>query len=109
MPCLFLSSRFCLVYPLILALAQSACVLEVDDENIFLSRMPGTWDIDINMSEDLAPETVYSFNVTQLTITRDDSNLESFYGEECDEGDFTLHLTGFAETTNFDDEKSVYG
>ena len=71
--------------------------------------MPGTWDIDKKMSEDLAPSTYQLFNVAQLTITRNDSNLESFYGEECDEGDFTLHLTGFAETTNFDDEKSVYG
>ena len=61
------------------------------------------------MSEDLAPETYPSFDVAQLTITRDDSNLESFYGEECDEGDFTLHLAGFAETTNLLNEKSVYG
>ena len=104
-----MSSRSCLVYPLILALAQSACDLEVDDENIFLSRMPGTWDIDINMSNDLAPSTYPSFNVAQLTITRDDSNLEVTNSEVCDEGDFTLHLTGFAETTNFLNETSVYG
>merc|ERR1712025_144138 len=100
--------RSCLLFPLVLALAHSACVLEVDDENIFLSRMPGTWEIDIDMSEALAPSTYQSFNVAELTITRNDSNIESFYGEECDEGDFTLHMTGFAETTNFQNESTVY-
>ena len=72
--------------------------------------MPGTWEIDINMSEALAPSNYKSFDVAQLTLTRNDSNIESFYGEECDEGDFTLHMTGYAEATNFSkNESTVYG
>ena len=101
--------RSCLVFPLVLALAYSACVLEVDDENIFLSRMPGAWELDVSLSEILAPTTWQAFNVSQLILTRNDSTVESFYGEECDEGDFTLHMTGIAEATDFNDETTEYG
>ena len=103
-------SRSCLVFPLVLALAHSACVLEVDEENIFLSRMPGAWKLDTDLSNILAPNTWQSFDVDQLILTRNDSTVESFYGEECDEGDFTLHMTGIAEGTNLrGNETTEYG
>lgn len=82
----------------------------MDEENIFLSRMPGAWKLDKVLSDILAPNTWKSFDVDQLILTRNDSTVESFYGEECDKGDFTLHMTGIAEGTNLSgNETTEYG
>ena len=71
--------------------------------------MPGAWKLDISLSDILAPDTYKSFDVDQLILTRNDSTVESFFGEECDAGDFKLHMTGIAEATNFQNETTEYG
>ena len=102
--------KSCIVFSLVLALAHSACVLELDDENIFLSRMPGAWELDESLAETLAPNTYLAFNVSRLTLTRRDATAEeSFVGEECDAGDFKLHMTGIAEATDFNNKTTEYG
>merc|ERR1711997_457358 len=59
------------------------------------------WNLDTDLSDILAPSTWQAFGVDQLILTRNDSTVDSFFGEECDAGDFPLHMTGIAETTNF--------
>merc|ERR1712203_395460 len=50
----------------------------VDDENIFLNRMPGAWKLDISLSDILAPDTYKSFDVDQLILTRNDTTEYDF-------------------------------
>ena len=108
------------MFPLVLALAHSACYLEQDEEkeneNIFLQRMPGTWELDLSLTEILAPSTWQDFDVGQLILTRDDSNVENFLNkcqgcsEECDKDDFPLIMTGLAVGTNLaQNETTDYG
>ena len=108
------------MFPLVLALAQAACYLEQDEEkeneNIFLQRMPGTWELDLSLTEILAPSTWQDFDVGQLILTRDDSNVENFLNicqgcsEECDKDDFPLIMTGLAVATNLaQNETTDYG
>ena len=99
-------------------MAHSACYLEQDEENenIFLQRMPGAWELDLNLTYTLAPTTWQIFDVGQLILTRNDSNFENFLDkcqgckEECDKDDYPLHMTGFAEGTNLNGtETTTYG
>ena len=71
--------------------------------------MPGAWKLDTELSDILAPGTWQTFDVDELILTRNDSTVDSFFGEDCDAGDFPLHMTGVAEATNFGNETTEYG